>query len=719
MRAVCLIALLLMHCLAFGQGKTAVLLAETGALQAPWAGGMNACQFGQMDLDGDGRNDLVAFDRHGNRILCFLNKGGVGEVLYQYDDSYACCFPRMTDWVVFADYDSDGRVDIFTYSQGWAGMKVYRNVTEKRPAFEAVVSPYLTSWQDGGEVNLMVTDADYPAVADLDGDGDLDILTFGVLGTFIEKHLNLSVERFGTRDSLVFEKTEYCWGRVAESEEDDLMYLDTCLFGKSMVISKEDSRHRGATFGVRDLTGNGLPDLLLADVDYPSLTFLRNGGSVEQALMVSQESDFPAGCPVRLFSMPVPFFVDVNNDGIDDLLVSPFDPNPLASRGQQSVWLYLNQGTNETPDFHLYSKSFLQDQMIDAGTGASPAFADVNGDGHVDLILGSVGDIDSTYYFYGSLQTHRTAGLHCYLNVGTAQNPIFQFDDADFAGLKSLKKMGLVPTFGDINRDGKPEMLVGTAEGSLLLYDAEWNLVETDFLQYQKLWSSPCLFDVDEDGLLDLAIGNKDGRLSYYQGTANGFEWVTDFWGGVDVRDYSVSYNGYSHPTLFRKGNELLLSVGSEQGRLFLFKIDDLGLGDAFEDVTDRWAEYVGEIDNGFGWRSTSALADLDGDGNFEMVVGNFCGGLQLFGGHVFVNQCVGDFREVAFKIFPNPVKEELAIKIVKGTVQELAVFDLLGKKILSHKGGERMDVRALASGLYFVSVTTDMGVFRQRFVKE
>ena len=107
--------------------------------------------------------------------------------------------------------------------------------------------------------------------------------------------------------------------------------------------------------------------------------------------------------------MPVPFFTDVNNDGVDDLLVSPFDPNLKASDGIESVWLYINHGTNETPDFQLYTKSFLQDRMIDVGKGAYPVFTDWDTDGLMDL---EVKD------FEGRVTVFR--------NVGTMQQPEFE-----------------------------------------------------------------------------------------------------------------------------------------------------------------------------------------------------------------------------------------------------------------------------------------------------
>ena len=662
-------------------------------LSFPWVGGLNACQFGRMDLDGDGRKDLLVFDRQGNRLLTFLNRGMTGEIHYQYAPEYAKRFPKLTDWAVFADYDGDGREDIFTYSQGWAGMKVFRNISSEQIEFELVAYPYLTSWQGGGEVNLIATNADYPAITDLDGDGDLDILTFGVLGTFIEKHRNMSVERYGTRDSLVFEKTDFCWGRVAESEENNEMYLDTCLFGNSLIVSKDGFRHRGATFAVRDLTGNGLLDLLLADVDYPNLVFLKNGGTPDNALMVSQETHFPENDPIRLFSMPVPFFTDIDNDGVDDLLVSPFDPNPMACEGQNSVWLYLNRGTNKNPDFQLYTKSFLQDQMLDVGTGAFPVFVDTDGDGLTDLVVGNIG-----------VQTHRAAQLHCFKNVGTEQNPVFQLFDNDFGGLKSLESMALQPTFGDLDGDGKMEMLVGTAEGNLLLFDHDFNLLDDGFLHFGKAWSAPCLFDVDDDGILDLVVGDASGKLTYYQGFKQGdnttFQLISDYWGQVDVCDHAASYFGYSVPNLFKVGSEVLLAVGSEQGKLFLFRDLNLNFGSTFTDITDRWSDYVCAFENRFGMRCASALADLNGDGTLEMVVGNFGGGLELMNGNIVVNQGVEEIEKTVFRVFPNPAQGRITIE---GTGR-LTITNLLGQTVLTKEinGTERIE---LPRGIWFVKL--------------
>ncbi|MBQ0130088.1 MAG: T9SS type A sorting domain-containing protein, partial [bacterium] len=690
------------------------------ALSFPWAGGLNACQFGSIDLDFDGKNDLVVFDRQGNRLSCFVNRGGIGEIRYKFDNQYAKAFPKIDDWMILADYDGDGRNDIFTYSKGWAGIKVYRNIFTDSLAFELVKSPYLTSLQGAGEVNIMATYADYPAIVDVDGDGDLDILTFGVLGTFIEKHQNLSVEKYGTRDSLIFERNDYCWGRVAESEEDNRMYLDTCLFGKT--IMEGPFRHRGATVAVRDLNGDDLLDMLLGDVDYPGLIYLQNGGTMDAALMTSQENRFPSQQSVNLFSMPMPFFMDVNNDGLEDMIVTPFDPNPLSAEGQNSVWLYLNFGTNENPDFQLYTKSFLQDEMLDFGTGSYPVFADVDADGLTDLLVGTIGNIDSTYYIYGSLQTHRSGQIAFFKNVGTTNKPVFQLFDDDFGNLKSMKTSGLVPTFGDLNDDGKLEMLVGTSEGNILFFNADFQLLDNDFLHYEKTWSTPCLYDVDADGTLDLVVGNANGKLTLYQGLSeNGnasFAFVTDEWGGVDVRDYSASYFGYSVPSFFKNGTETYLSVGSEQGKVFLYILNNDGL--SFEDFSEEWQRIVPDFDNHFGLRCAAALSDLNDDGKMEMMVGNYAGGLQLFNAEIEVNQSIEEMLDEVL-VYPNPAKSVLTI--VGKEINQIRVYDVLGWCLIQKNAASdetTIDVNVLASGIYLLQMNCNSGRMKfVRFIKE
>jgi len=690
----------------------------------PWAGGLNACQFGQIDLNGDGKNDLVVFDRHGNRVLTYQNEGGHDEISYSYHPEYQRYFPKIDDWLILADYDNDGHNDIFTYSNGWAGIKVYRNTGEIPLSFELVKAPYLTSLQDGGEVNILATNSDYPALIDLDGDGDLDILTFWVLGTFIEKHQNMSMERYGHSDSLVFEKKDQCWGMIAESEEDNAIYLDTCLFGNTFYTDGNSTRHRGATFAMRDIDGNGLLDLLLGDVDYPTLTLLLNDGSTQSPVIVSQTDAFPEHSPINLFSMPLPFFGDINNDGLTDMVVSPFDPNGLSCEGINSVWLYLNKGSEMHPDFRLHTKSFLQNDMIDVGTGAYPHFCDIDNDGKTDLLVGTIGNIDSTYYYYGSLKTRRKAQITSFLNIGSASNTALQLSNKDLGGLSMLETTYLTPTSALI--DGKKIFLFGTASGNLILTDSEFNIIDANYLNFTLPYSAPCLFDVNNDGITDLAVGHQDGKISFYIGYISQgktcFELISHNWGGIDVRDYNTSFFGYSTPYIFNQGDEKLLIVGSEQGKLFLFKnISDDGTS-LFDDASDSLDELFQNFENRFGYMSAPAVGDIDNDNELELVVGNFSGGLQLFNSDIEVYFSIAQHDAVEFTITPNPAHDKIHICNAQDEKYNITICDLSGHTLISQRCDSHeadINIDELQSGVYLVTVVGDKSATIKKMIKE
>lgn len=708
-------------------------------LKFPWAGGLNSCQFGEIDLNGNGINDLFVFDRQGNRILTFLNTGIPGEINYSYAPEYAQKFPKLSDWAILADYDGDGRPDIFTYSPGWASMKVYRNVSDEELAFESVVFPYLTSFQGGGHVNILATNADYPAIVDLDGDGDLDILTFWALGTFIQQHTNQSMENYSHADSLDYKQTAFCWGRIAEHEESNELFLDTCFKKSAREIKQKDYRHRGATLRVMDLNNSGLPDLIIGDVDYPGLTSLTNGGTIEEAFMVSMDTAFPSyDVPVHLFSMPVTALVDVNNNGLKDLIVSPFDPSPIVSENKNSVWLYLNEGTADQPVFRLKTKSFLQDQMIDVGAGAYPVLFDMNGNGLKDLIIGNYGYYNYSYYQGGMLFSKYVSKLAYYENTGTAGQPAFELMDHDLARLYQLGKRGLVPAIADLSGNGLPDILLGNEEGNLILVEqtsaGEWELVTQTYGDiHVGGHSAPQLFDLNNNGIVDLIIGAQNGKLWFYEGYMEDerihFQFVTDELGQVNVTDYNLSWDGYSVPHFFKgPENELLLAAGSLQGKIFLYDhiLTDFPDGPfqekvSWESVLDTNLHYID-----VGMRSSAYITDLYSDGRLSMVAGNYGGGLELFNAHAPVSSGLRESaEEIHFQLFPNPATDQVSIILDQAAAHETHIrcYDAKGvlRKSRLLPPGQKTTVlyiEGLGRGLYLIELTGKSGRGSRRLIK-
>jgi len=700
----------------------------------PWAGGMNSMQFGELDMNLDGIKDLIAFDREGDRKMCFINNGVPNTIDYSLRQEYADHIPDLYEWAIFADYNMDGKNDIFTYSPGYASMMVYKNISDEVLKFDRVIYPYLTSYQGSGYVNIYVTYADYPGITDVDNDGDLDILTFWGLGSFVEMHQNMSMEKYGIPDSLDYEQVTFCWGHFAESDESNVIYLDTCLMKSYQEeMPGRDLRHTGSTFLLLDLDTDNDKDLLLGDVDYPNIFALYNGGTVDEAFITSFDTLFPSAEEnIQLFSMPAAAYIDVNNDEKKDLLVSPFDPNPFISEDKESVWLYLNSGANNQPDFTLYTKDFLQADMIDRGSGAYPVLFDWDRDGQDDLFVSNYGAYQYSYYENYFLRSVFRSRLAYYRNTGTAGNPQFELYDNNFAGLWSEDLLGIYPAFADLNGDNATDLLIGNEGGKLIFVRNDGGNLTVADNHYQGIdvgdYSTPQLFDLDKDGLKDLLIGEKGGNINYYRNEGSAaqpnFVYVTDSLGKINVTDPMISYNGYSTPWFFRDAqNNTLLVVGSEQGILFYFNNIDGNLNGHFNQADLNELLDTTDVSFDRGYRTSAALADISGSGHLEMIAGNFSGGLEYFNGSAEVLPGVIQYTatEAEVNIYPNPADDVVYISVSSGQILAIAVYSLTGQlamqQVINRSKETDIDISHIRQGMYLLLINTDTGRYHKKIV--
>ena len=596
-------------------------------LSLPWAGGLNSVRFSEIDLDLDGMTDLLGFEKHGNRILPFLRVGDG----YQYAPQYARRFPDLHDWAFLYDYDHDGRADIFTY--GLAAIRVFRNVSVDSLQFELVADP-LTAFYYNGYTNIYASPDDYLVVDDLDGDGHLDILNFWVMGRFVHHLRNYA----DAGEPFDFRLEEECWGHFEEASDNNVVTLFSDCSSK---FGDDHTRHTGSSMLLHDFDGNELPDLLLGDVDSPYNILLYNHGTLSDARMTAQDTAWPPQMPINLYSMPAASFVTLPGRSAPSLVVSPSDPSLTKSQDLNSVWVYdYDTGLQQ---FTLSQTDFLQEEMMDAGSGCHPVLYDFDGDGLMDLFLGNYGQFDSARTENGWLTSYFSSSVAYYKNTGTAENPAFTLQTSDFGNLKSLGYNALHPTFGDFDGDGLADMLCGQQDGTLLLVPHQRLLsgggeVTMHFGQVDVgEWSTPQCFDLDGDGRCDLIIGNRRGLLSYYRNVGTNipqFQKITDTLGGVDMRDFTQSYFGYSVPCFYRDAQYgTVLFCGGELGEVSYFKDIDGNLDGLFTKAEAWMPETVVGVAMPFkeGRRGAPAVADLTGDGRPELVLGNWAGGAAFF----------------------------------------------------------------------------------------
>ena len=249
-------------------------------------------------------------------------------------------------------------------------------------SFTLITNPFIYSYQYATNTNLYVSVVDIPAIDDIDGDGDLDILSFGVLGSRLEYHKNLSVENGYSQDSLIYELKNACWGHFREDGLTNTCILyDTCSFNVSNPESSTNNqytrtdpkRHSGSTILSLDLNNDNVRDIILGDVSFGNFVALYNDniGVNQNTSFISQDTTFPSNSvPADIYIYPASFYEDVDFDGVKDFIASPNSDNDTEDK--ESIWYYKNYGTNDAPSFYFQQKNFLQDETIELGRGAKP-----------------------------------------------------------------------------------------------------------------------------------------------------------------------------------------------------------------------------------------------------------------------------------------------------------------------------------------------------------
>ncbi|MES2798949.1 MAG: T9SS type A sorting domain-containing protein [Bacteroidota bacterium] len=704
-------------------------------LKLAWAGGLSYAQFSEFDYDFDGDLDLFVFDRSSDNISVFTQEVQGANKYYKYQvDAYKKFPTDVINRATLVDYDNDGKKDIFCYGVG--GIKVYRNIGNATSGLQWTLAKnllYSDYW--GSSLNLYVSSADIPAIVDVDLDGDLDILTFHIGGEHIQYHKNFSMENLGIPNSLNdFKLMNECWGKVREDVNLNQLFLNdntgACASGNIPGAESPTNpspgkptemmpKHSGSTLTGLDYNNDGVLDLILGDVSYANMHLLINGGTDvnQNSAMISDEDNFPANSiPINVEVFPAAFILDVDFDGIKDLIVGTNAKN--VSQNENSVYFYKNTGTNALPNYVYQTDRFLQSLMIEHGTGAMPVLADVDNDGLKDLFVSN--------FFTHEMGGLKKSAIAYYKNTGTSTNPVYTFIDEDFENFSQLGfGLRLSPSFGDLNNDGKVDLIIGKENGSLSYFENTSSLPTISFAapvdNYTDnlgnpisagQYASPQLFDLNKDGLLDLIVGKKTGELMYYQNigsaTAPSFELMNDSLGYVDVA--TTTPDGYAAPHFFDLNDTTYLFVGNSEGTIYYYnQIEDhLIEGLSFNLADDHF------LDITTGAYSSFFVNDIDQDGKLNLFAGHDLGGLY----HFEVNPAITiglqeNNTSIEFTLYPNPSTGIFNIETDSMQELSLTVFDLMGKTILTINSFTKMtqiDVSTSEKGVYLLQIIDENG---------
>ncbi len=549
----------------------------------PFLGGLDVPRPQFIDIDADGDLDLFVQER-GNALIYFENVGTPQQARFEWrTDAYPGL--EIGEWSRFADLDGDGDYDVLA-EEMFSYVRYYRNEGTPRQAAFVLAAD---SVRDPDGKPVFSDRQNIPAIADWDCDGKLDLFIGRVDGTVTR------YEEAG-RDPRDVPTYRFVTDRFEDIE----------------IVAQMGSRHGANSMAFADMDGDGALDLFWGDFFEAGVLFIENRGSCTSPSLRAEPGPVRTTEPLETSGYNAPYLADIDADGDLDLFVGVIGGafNPIRTAADNFLF-FENDGTGL---FNERSTRFIPG--IDVGSESIPEVGDVDGDGDLDILLANKVDP----------QALRAARLYWLENTGSATRPAFRLADTLDLG----EFYHYAPALGDLDNDGGPDLLLGTWNKGIFWYRNTGGggapryeqVVDTAIVKLTRGSNSvPALGDVDGDGDLDLFVGESSGEINFYlnSGTPSApeFTLVSDTFEEIDVGRRSspelADIDGDGDPDLV---------IGSESGALTLFR-NESGGGSVL---------FVLDVEFGVPLQPASApvFADLDADGDLDLLAGGLAGGLQL-----------------------------------------------------------------------------------------
>jgi hypothetical protein len=522
-------------------------------LELAFVGGVNLPRPQLVDLDGDGDLDLVV-QEYSNRMMHFIRDGTAADGLPRFrlaSTHYAGV--DVGEWSRFADIDGDGVVDLFgewpnSYIRYWRGAGPQPS---SRPGARFLAAP--DSLRDAAGTAVFTDRQNIPYFGDIDCDGVPDMLIGRITGVILQYTLaaatpapvfRLVTDRWQDLEIITGQGSMHGANTMALADYDgdgdlDLLWGDffeaglllfrnvgTCreprLLTDGIRFPENDpvvtSGYNAPAFG--DLDGDGAIDLVMGVLGG---AYDPNRTTIENLFFLARAPDGRYLLRTRQLlpmldvgSESIPSLVDLDGDGdLDLLLANKIDP---ANRKTSRIYVYRNTGTRTAPAFRLEGALTLPPAYHYA-----PAFGDLDGDGIQEMLLGSFGATLSLWKVSPAAPALRAV-------------PALQLSDSAFITI--TRGSNTTPALGDVDGDGDLDLFIGEASGTLNFYRNDGSPTRPAFTlvsdQFDSLdvgrRSAPHLVDIDGDGDLDLLVGSDDQGIVLFrnEGTRSAPRFVRD-----------------------------------------------------------------------------------------------------------------------------------------------------------------------------------------------
>ncbi len=728
------------------------------------------------DIDDDGDLDIFVFTNSGVTVefhenltncglnfsvssLCwgyFLESGLYRSALLKECPPFKKKVQHSGSSMLLLDLDADDVQDLLLGNVSFSDITaLYNGGTKDSTVFISQDTLYPTT---GQSIDVHKFPATFYEDVNFDGQKDLLASPFLPNGENINRkslHLYKDVSATATPD-FQYEQSDFVQGKMMDLGE-------------------------GAVPRLVDLDGDSLLDLVVAnssafiqsDSQYHFYWYLKNTGTSSRPEFTLLDSNFLNISQYGLGKGTIPAFGDLDGDGDLDMLIG--DANGMIH--------YFKNSSATTPSFTLETAGIIAGTVaIDVGNNAAPFLYDMDDDGDLDLLVGN--ELGTIYYYknnttnapnftlfspsFGGVDVKAQTGSFglsipyvfeangkANLFVGSSSNGLFQYDSvANVAtlptqieatvGSGTLESQDFEETpFGTEKKNGRNQFLIRASE--LKQAGLEYGFIKS-LAFYVTSSNNATMFNgitvqlknVADTILTDFLTGLENVRS--YGTTTQSFP-NQPGWAFVNLRE-SFLWDGESNLAV-----EICYGRGQNNNNVHV-QMTDVGwpshaLGSLQNNQTmtngcnqplktvinkrpnvriSLTPSFLNSENYYHVNRSAPAVADLDGDGFVDMLLGNNGGGLQYFKGKKYVGVGLPEIearREANFAVFPNPGDGRFHIHIENYRGQaELRVFDLTGKMILEKQISQReaeVNLDGQPAGLYIFTLMDSEGISNRK----
>ncbi len=541
------------------------------------------------DLDNDGKPEIVVSNYFpGNTLSIFRNVATPGSIS-------SGSFEAKADYVVGAypanisigDFDGDGKPDLAVDVELSNIVSVLRNTT---------TSGTLTPGSFSVPVNLAtIGRASSMAIADLDGDGKLDIASTN----FIVASVSVL-------------KNNCSPGSISTGSFSTVAELSTC------------AQPHGLSIG--DLDGDGKPDFFMVSKTNNTMSVLRNLISGPSIVSFSPQSG-NVGISVTIDGLGFSSIPSGNivYFGATKAVVTDAAPTSLtvsvpSGASYEPISVTVNGLIARTS--RPFSVTFSGNLLVSAGsfspkvdfaTGTGPigvAISDLDGDGKPDIAVTNPAD--------NTVSVLRNSGSPGSITASSFQAKF------DFATDINPERLAI----GDLNGDGKPDLVTVnnrtfSGPSSLSVFQntstpgsisASSFAAKVDFATNQ--WTTHvALADLDNDGKTDMvATSETANKVSVFRNAVNGPIGSNSFAAKIDFTTGSGPTN-VAVGDVDNDGKPDVVVTNSSSNTVSVLK----------NTSSSGAISFAAKVDFSAGLEPNSvAIGDLDGDGKPDLTVANF-----------------------------------------------------------------------------------------------